>query len=57
VTEFENPERCWTEEWQELVTAIREGRRPEGDGRDSLAVLRAVEACYRSSREGRVVEC
>lgn len=50
-TEFENPERCWADEWAEFTAAIREGRRPLGDISDSLAVLRLVEACYRAGRE------
>lgn len=55
--EFDNPEQCWAAEWEEFVAAVREGRRPLGDGADSLAALRAVEACYQSSREQRAVPC
>jgi predicted dehydrogenase/UTP-glucose-1-phosphate uridylyltransferase len=55
--EFENPDECWAAEWAEFVAAVREGRAPLGDARDSLAVLRAVEACYRSSREQRSIAC
>ncbi len=54
---FDNPEQCWPDEWAEFVAAIREGRPPLGDARDSLAALRAVEACYRSARESRAVPC
>jgi predicted dehydrogenase len=46
--EFENPERCWTDEWADFTAAIREGRRPLGDITDSLAALRLVEACYQA---------
>jgi predicted dehydrogenase len=46
--EFENPDRCWDEEWAEFTAAVREGRPPLGDIADSLAVLRLVEACYRA---------
>ena len=55
--EFKDPEQCWTDEWAEFVSAVREGRAPLGDARDSLAALRVVEACYRSTRESRMVEC
>ena len=55
--EFENPDECWMAEWSEFTAAIREGRPPLGDVHDSLAALRAVEACYRSSREQRAVPC
>jgi predicted dehydrogenase len=54
---FEHPEQCWADEWAEFLSAIREERPPLGDGRDSLAALRAVEACYRSSCEERAVLC
>ncbi len=54
---FDNPEQCWADEWAEFVAAVREDRPPLGDGRDSLAALRVIEACYRSSRESRTVEC
>jgi predicted dehydrogenase/dTDP-glucose pyrophosphorylase len=46
--EFENPDRCWAEEWAEFTAAVRERRQPLGDIGDSLAVLRLVEACYRA---------
>ncbi|MBI3693468.1 MAG: Gfo/Idh/MocA family oxidoreductase [Acidobacteria bacterium] len=55
--EFENPDQCWAAEWAEFMAAIREGRAPLGDAQDSLAALRAVEACYRSARESRTVPC
>ncbi len=55
--EFENPERCWPDEWADFVSAIREGRTSNRDAPDSLAALLVVEACYRSARESRIVEC
>jgi len=54
--EFDCPDQCWTDEWDEFVELVRQGRSP-GNGADSLAALRAVEACYRSSREGRRATC
>lgn len=54
---FDNPEQCWAGEWAEFVSAVRDGRAPLGDARDSLAALRVVEACYRSARESRAVQC
>ncbi len=55
--EFPNPEECWVTEWAEFTSAVRQGRASLGDGRDSLAALRVVEACYRSGREGTTVWC
>ncbi len=54
---FEDPESCWAAEWAEFAAAVREGRPPLGDLRDSLAALRLVEACYRAGRERREVAC
>ena len=48
--QFPNPDQCWTDEWTEFTTAIQEGRLPLGNLSDSLAALRLVEDCYRSSR-------
>jgi predicted dehydrogenase len=57
VTEtFSDPDRCWRAQWEELERAIRSGDEPNGSAADSLACLRAVEACRRSAVEGRRVE-
>jgi predicted dehydrogenase len=46
---FENPDRCWVAQWEEMERAIRCGGEPIGLAADSLACLRVVEACRESS--------
>lgn len=53
--EFSNPDDCWRAQWEELETAIRGGREPNGSGSDALAALRVVEACRLSSLEQRAI--
>ena len=40
----------------QLLIALETGSEPEIGGRDNLQTMALVEACYRSSSEGRVVE-
>jgi len=40
----------------ELATALREGRRPQSDGRDNLRTLAMASAVACSSAEGRIVD-
>lgn len=53
--EFADPDACWRAQWQDFILAVRLGREPNGSGADSLAALRVVEACRRSSQEHRRV--
>jgi predicted dehydrogenase/UTP-glucose-1-phosphate uridylyltransferase len=53
---FPDPESCWLAQWEELERAIRSGDEPSGSAADSLACLRVVEACRRSSDERRRIE-
>ena len=55
----------WNEVWfpdafvgtmAQLLVALETESEPEIGGRDNLATMALVEACYRSSNEGRVVE-
>ncbi len=55
----------WDEVWfpdafvgtmAQLLIALETGNEPEIGGRDNLHTMALVEACYRSSSEGRVVE-
>jgi predicted dehydrogenase len=55
----------WSEVWfpdafagpmAELLCALEEGREPAISGRDNLATMALVEACYVSAREHRAVE-
>ena len=41
---------------REFAAALREGRRPQGDGRDNLQTLAMAFGVARSSAEGRAVE-
>lgn len=41
---------------EDFVLAVRDGRDPVTTGRDSLKVLKLIEAMQRSSDEGRVIE-
>jgi predicted dehydrogenase len=41
---------------QNFAAAIEEGAAPNPDGRDGLCAIELIEACYRSSREGRRIE-
>jgi predicted dehydrogenase len=52
---FDNPEQCWAAQWQSMERAIRCGEPVNGDAADSLACLRVVEACRRSSTERKMV--
>lgn len=44
-------------EWREFVRCIETGDRPTVSGHDGLAALRVVEAAWRSSEGGSVVQC
>jgi predicted dehydrogenase len=55
VTEYRGGDRSWQLEWEEFTSAIAEGRRPLGDGRDGLEALRLVFAAYDAERERRVL--
>lgn len=48
---FENHRR----QYQDLLEALSENRRPRVDGREGLRSVELVEAIYRSAREGRPV--
>ena len=45
-TEFKGPDQSWAMELDEFCAAIREGRRPEADGRDGLAALELAAQVY-----------
>ena len=49
--QFADPDDCWRAQWEDFILAVRLGREPNGSGADSLAALRVVEACRRSSQE------
>lgn len=52
---FDDPDRCWLAQWEEMERAIRSGVEPSGSAADSLTCLRIVEAARLSSAERRMV--
>jgi predicted dehydrogenase len=54
VIEFRGEDRSWLEEWQEFVAAIKENRKPLGDGSDGLAAVELAYAVYQSAKTGTV---
>ena len=55
VIEYGGPDRSWAEEWKEFVSAIRDERRPLGDGYDGWQALRLVRAAYESAEQRRAI--
>jgi predicted dehydrogenase len=53
--EFSGPDLSWQVEWQEFVSAIRDGRQPLASGEDGVRTMRAVAAIYESARTGQLV--
>ena len=52
---FNDTDRCWLAQWESMELAIRCGEELNGSAADSLACLRAIEACRQSSSERRMV--
>jgi predicted dehydrogenase len=53
---FDGPDRSWHLEWDEFLTAIRDGREPMANGVDGLEAARLVGAVYESARTGRIAK-
>ena len=53
VIEFRREDRSWEAEWQEFVSAIREGREPSANGDDGLAAIELAQGIYESARSGK----
>ena len=53
--EFPGPDLSWRAEWQEVTTAVREGRQPLANGKDGLKTMRLIAAIYESAQSGQVV--
>ena len=47
---------CHTRNFEQFLTALREGRRPPLDGLEGRKAVAIVEACYKSVRSGRTVK-
>ncbi|MFC2036531.1 Gfo/Idh/MocA family protein [Chloroflexota bacterium] len=54
--EFNGPDLSWQVEWQEFVSAIRNGRQPLASGEDGVRTMRTVAAIYESARTGQLVD-
>lgn len=52
---FEGPDASWRHEWDDFVGALEGGRMRSGTPVDSVAVMRVLDALYRSAREERIV--
>lgn len=46
VYEYPGPDLSWSLEFEELLAAIAQGRRPQGDVQDALAALSIVDSAY-----------
>jgi predicted dehydrogenase len=55
VIEFRGEDRSWEGEWQEFVSAIREGREPSANGDDGLAAIELAQGIYESAQSGKTV--
>lgn len=53
--EFPGPDQSWQAEWAEFLAAMREDRRPSGDGEEGVRAMRLIEALYASARTGMAV--
>ena len=52
---FPGPDLSWRAEWEEFVSAIREGRQPIANGEDGFRTMRVIAAIYESARTNQVV--
>ncbi len=53
--EFPPEDISWVKEWQEFKSAIVENREPIGNGLDGLHANQVIEAIYKSSETGQIV--
>ncbi|MGA2396298.1 MAG: Gfo/Idh/MocA family oxidoreductase [Candidatus Lustribacter sp.] len=56
VIQYRGGDSSWQSEWNEFKAAIREGRRPLGDGADGLEAVRATLASYQAEATRTVVD-
>jgi predicted dehydrogenase len=52
--EFPGPDLSLEREWLDFVACVRDGRRPQSDGRDAWQTLRIAEAIYAASKTSGV---
>jgi len=55
VTEYRGGDRSWSAEWQEFMSAIREGRPPIGNEHDGFAAMRVALGAYEAEKQKRVL--
>lgn len=55
IFEFPPEDISWITEWQEFKSAITESREPLGNGVDGLRANQVIEAVYKSSQTGKIV--
>jgi len=55
VFEYPQEDVSWVKEWQEFKSAIRENRQPIGNGEDGLRANQVIEAIYKSSKVGQII--
>jgi predicted dehydrogenase len=53
---FEGPDESWRLEWEQFVSAVAQGTPYDGCPSDGVAVMRVLDALYRSSEGGLPVE-
>jgi predicted dehydrogenase len=49
IAKYEQPDQSWEADWRDLITSITQGRRPEVDAEDGLAVMLLVDKVYARS--------
>lgn len=54
---FDGEDRSWTDEWRDLLNAIVHGTTPLGSAPEGVAVMRTLDALYRSAQCGMPVVC
>jgi predicted dehydrogenase len=54
-TVFKGPDSSWAEEWDDFVRAVQSGNTPPNGPKESLSVMRTLDALYRSHRAGKIV--
>ncbi len=52
---FPGPDESWREEWREFVDAVAGGTPYQGTPEDGVAVMRVLDALYRSAKQGTIV--
>lgn len=55
ITHYRGGDKSWKAEWDEFISAIREGRTPIGDGEDGRAAMQLSLAAYQAEREHAVL--